>query len=155
TDDDDKPGAEPVVVLSHQYWQERFGADPAVIGKQLKLNRQSFAIIGVTPPEFTGTLRVDYHPAVTVPIASEPMLQGANSDIGDLNNPGHWWLDLMGRLKPGATHEQACDSLNNAFQSAALELMPPPSRENEPAQIDPRDYPRLIAQSGSGGMPHV
>ncbi len=155
TDDDDKPGAEPVVVLSHQFWQERFGADSAIIGQQLKLNKQSFTVVGVTPPEFTGTLRVDYHPAVTFPIAVEPLLQGADSNIGAVNNPGHWWLDLMGRLKPGATREQARDSLNGAFQAAALEVMPPPSRENETAQIDPRDYPRLIAQSGSRGLLHV
>ena len=39
-----------MVVLSHQFWQERFGANPAVIGQPLKLNKQSFTIIGVTPP---------------------------------------------------------------------------------------------------------
>jgi predicted permease len=59
---------------------------------------------------------------------------------------------LMGRLKPGATHEQACESLNGAFQATALEIMPPPRNANEPAQLDPRDYPRLVAQSGSRGM---
>src|SRR6185436_1567621 len=69
TDDDDKPGATPVVVLSNQFWQERFDANPAVIGQRLKLNKQSFTIIGVTPPTFTGTSQVDYHPAVTVPFA--------------------------------------------------------------------------------------
>src|SRR6266481_7010906 len=76
TDEDDKAGAAPVVVLSHQFWQERFEANPAVIGQPLKLNKQSFTIIGVMPPAFTGTLQVDYHPAVTVPIACEPLLLG-------------------------------------------------------------------------------
>ena len=47
TDEDDKPGAAPVVVLSHQFWQARFGANPAVIGQTLKLNRQAFTIIGI------------------------------------------------------------------------------------------------------------
>src|SRR5213079_140755 len=55
TDEDDKLGAAPVVVLSHQFWQERFGASRAVIGQPLKLNKQSFTIIGVTQPAFTGT----------------------------------------------------------------------------------------------------
>ncbi|MEK7416031.1 MAG: ABC transporter permease, partial [Planctomycetota bacterium] len=50
TGEDDRAGAAPVVVLSHQYWQERFAADPAVIGQSLKLNQQLFTIIGVTPP---------------------------------------------------------------------------------------------------------
>jgi hypothetical protein len=152
TDEDDKPGAAPVVVLSYQFWQERFGADPAVIGRQLKLNKQSFTIIGVTPPAFTGTLQVGYYPAVTVPIACEPVLRGARSRLGTANEPGSWCLHLMGRLKPGATYEQARESLNGAFQATALEVMPPPRNANEPAQLDPKDYPRLVAQSGSRGM---
>jgi predicted permease len=152
TDEDDKPGAAPVVVLSFQFWQERFGANPAVIGQPLKLNQQSFTIIGVTPPGFTGTLQVGYYPAVTVPIACEPMLRSENSNMGTANKPGYWWLHLMGRLKPGATYEQARDSLDGAFQAAALEVMPPPRKTNEPAQIEPKDYPRLIAESGSRGL---
>jgi hypothetical protein len=68
------------------------------------------------------------------------------------DKPGAWWLDLMGRLKPGATYEQARASLDATFQAAALEAMPPPRRENEPVQLGPKDYPRLIAQSGSRGM---
>jgi predicted permease len=152
TDEDDKPGAAPVVVLSHQFWQERFGANPAVTGQPLKLNKQSFTIIGVTPPAFTGTLQVGYYPAVTVPIACEPLLRGENSRLGTANRPGPWWLHLMGRLKPGATYEQARESLNGAFQAAALEVMPPPRNQNDPAQLDPKDYPLLVAQSGSRGM---
>src|SRR5262245_41660715 len=152
TDEDDRAGASPVVVLSHQFWQERFGSSPAVLGHQIKLNKQSFTIIGVTSPAFIGTLQVGYYPAVTVPVACEPLLRSENSRLGTANEPGAWWLDLMGRLKPGATYEQARDSLSGAFQAAALEAMPPPRKANEPAQLNPKDYPRLIAQSGSRGM---
>src|SRR6266540_5036859 len=152
TDEDDKPGAAPVVVLSHQFWQERFGANPTVIGQSLKLNKQSFTIIGVMPSAFTGTLQVDFHPAVTVPLIQEPLLRGERSRLGTAKEPGYWWLNLMGRLKPGATYEQARDSLNGAFQAAALEVMPPPRKANEPGRLDPKDYPRLIAESGSRGM---
>src|SRR5438105_1314497 len=152
TDDDDKPGAAPVVVLSHQFWQERFGGSLAVIGQPLKLNKQSFTIIVVTPPAFTGTLQVDYRPAVTVPFACELLLRGERSNLGSGNQPGVWWINLMGRLKPGATYEQARDSLNGAFQAAALEVMPPPRKASQPARLDPKDYPRLLAESGSRGM---
>jgi predicted permease len=152
TDEDDKRRAPPVVVLSHQFWQERFGANPAVIGQQLKLNKQSFTIIGVTPPAFTGTSQVDYHPDATIPFACEPLLLGERSNLGTANEPGVWWINLMGRLKPGASYEQARDSLNGAFQAAALELMPPPRKASQPAQLEPKDYPRLIAESGSRGM---
>jgi predicted permease len=152
TDEDDKPGAAPVVVLTHQFWHERFGASPAVIGQPLKLNKQSFTIIGVTPPAFTGTLQVDYHPDVTIALACEPLVQGERSNLGTAKEPGVWWLNLMGRLKPGATFGQARDSLNGTFQAAALEVMPPPRKANQPAQLDSKDYPRLIAESGSRGM---
>ncbi|MEP7271972.1 MAG: ABC transporter permease, partial [Acidobacteriota bacterium] len=151
-DADDKPGAPPVVVLSHQYWQERFGSDALVVGQQLKLNDTPFTIIGVTPEAFRGTLQVDQHPAITVPISFEPVLLGEGSGMAKADKPGIWWLHLMGRLKPGATREQARESLESTFQSAALEIMPAPRKDNEPAQIEQKDYPRLLALSGSRGM---
>jgi predicted permease len=151
TDEDDKPGAAPVVVLSHQFWQERFAANPAVIGQPLKLNRQFFTIVGVTPPAFNGALQVGYRPAVTLPLACGPLLRGEDAATAKADEPD-WSLYLMGRLKPGATYEQARDSLNGTFQAAALAVMPPPRKANEPAQLDPKEYPRLLAQSGSLGM---
>ncbi|HEY7183648.1 MAG TPA: ABC transporter permease [Blastocatellia bacterium] len=158
TDADDNAAAPPVVVLSHQYWQERFGAKLDVTGQQLKLNQTMFTIIGVTPPAFTGTLQVSDRPAVTVPLAFEPALLGDRTGMaraarpGSEGRPGFWWINMMGRLKPGATLEQARDSLNGAFQAAALEVMPPPRRENEPAKLDPKDYPRLVTLGGGQGL---
>jgi predicted permease len=152
TDSDDNAAAPPVVVLSHFYWQERFGANPAVIGQQLKLNQTPFTIVGVTPPAFTGALQVSDRPAVTVPLAFEPVLLGERTGMARPNRPNIWWINLMGRLKPGARIEQARDSLNGAFQGMALEVMPPPRRDNEPAKLDPRDYPRLSPLAGSQGL---
>jgi len=164
TDADDNAAAPPVVVISHQYWQERFGGKPDVIGQQLKLNQTPFTIIGVTPPAFTGALQVSDRPAVTVPLAFEPVLLGERTGMARAgrpaeagrqaqpDRPGYWWINIMGRLKPGATLEQARDSLNGAFQATALEVMPPPRRDNEPAKLDPKDYPRLVARSGSQGL---
>ena len=152
TAEDDNPGASPVVMLSHQYWQDRFAANPAVIGQQLKLNKTSFTIIGVTPAAFTGTSQVDYRPAVTIALSIEPLLRGDASTLGTAGKPGIWWLNVMGRLKPNASYESARESLNGAFQAASLEVMPPPHKENQTARIDPKDYPRLIAESGARGM---
>jgi predicted permease len=152
TDSDDNAAAPPVVVLSHFYWQERFGANPAVIGQQLKLNQTPFTIVGVTPPAFTGALQVSDRPAVTVPLAFEPTLLGERTGMARANRPGFWWINLMGRLKPGVTLEQARDNLNGAFQAMALEVMPPPRRDNEQAKIDPKDHPRLVARAGSQGL---
>jgi predicted permease len=152
TTEDDRRGAAPVVVLSYQLWHDRFGANPDVIGKQLKLNQQSLTIIGVTPRGFNGTLQVGYHPAVTVPLSIEPLLRGENSNLATATSPGVWWLNVMGRLKPGTTPEQVRQTLNDAFQTAALEAMPPPRKSNEPAQLAPKDYPRLIFEPGNRGM---
>src|SRR5215475_3966429 len=152
TDADDNAAAPPVAVLSHHYWQERFGAKPDVIGQQIKLNQTPFTIIGVTPSGFTGALQVDSRSAVTVPLAFEPLLLGERSGMARAGRPDIWWINLMGRLKPGARLEQTRDSLNGAFQAMALEVMPPPRRDNEPAKIDPRDYPRLVARPGSQGL---
>src|ERR1041385_8477516 len=152
TNDDDKPGAAPVVVLSYQFWQSRFAANRGVVGQQIKLNKTYFTIIGVTAPAFTGTSQVDYHSDVTVPIALEPLLRGEDSRLGTATQPGVWWINVMGRLKPGATYEQARESLTGTFQAAALEAMPPPRKANQAAQIDPKDYPHLLTESGSRGM---
>ena len=152
TVDDDRQGAAPVVVLSYQFWKERFGGNPTVIGQQLQLNQQFFTIIGVTPPSFNSTLQVGYSPVVTIPLAMEPLLRGDASRLGTATQSGVWWLNVMGRLKSSATQDQARESLNAPFQTAALAAMPPPRRNDQPAQLDPKDYPRLIVESGSRGM---
>jgi hypothetical protein len=152
TEADDNAGATPVALISDTYWRNRFGADHSVLGKQIKLNQNSFTIVGVTPAGFNGTLQVGDRPDISVPIAFEPVLLGESSAMSRAGKPGSWWLHLMGRLKPGATIEQARDSLNGTFQSLSLEMMPPPKKAIEPAQVEPQDYPNLVALNGSRGM---
>jgi predicted permease len=152
TDADDDVSATPVAVLSYRYWQERFGADPTVIGKQIHINQMAFTIVGVTPPAFNGALQVDQRPAVSVPLAFQPAVERERPMIDRPGKYGAWWLNLMGRLNPTATAEQARASLDGAFQSLALERMPPPRKENEAAQIDAQDYPHLLGLTGSRGM---
>ncbi len=151
-DADDNASTAPVAVLSHYYWQERFGADPAIIGKQIDVNQTTFTIIGVTPPAFNGALQVQQRPAITMPIAFQPVLERERPMIDRPGKPGPWWLNLMGRLKPEATAEQARVSLDTTFQLLALERMPPPRKENETAQIEPQDYPHLLGLPGNRGM---
>jgi predicted permease len=149
---DDNVSAPPVVVLSNAYWQERFGANPSVLGQQLKINNLAFTIIGVSPADFTDSLQVGDHPPLTVPLAVEPVLMGKRTARAGPDHPEYWWLHLMGRLKPGTTLVQARESLASVFQAMALELMPPPKTEKDVAQLDSRDYPQLTARSGSQGM---
>ena len=81
TAEDDRPGAPPVAVLSYRYWERKFGADLAVIGKQINLNNVAFTIIGVTPQEFTGTLGRGNAPDLTIPLMMEPLVRRNNSSL--------------------------------------------------------------------------
>ena len=151
TEKDDHAGADPVVVLSHAYWQ-RLGGSTEVLGQPLKLNQTVFTIVGVTPPEFAGTLQVDYQPEVSVALSFEPTLLGEGTGMAHNGEPGMWWLNVMGRLAPGATREQALQSLQGTFQTAAIDAMPPPRRDGDVARLEPKDYPRLIAVPGGRGL---
>ncbi|MFN7929785.1 MAG: ABC transporter permease [Blastocatellia bacterium] len=153
SDSDDRLDAPPVVVLSHRYWQKNLGANPAVLGQELLLNQKSFTIIGVAPPGFAGTGQIGRGAEFYVPLAFEPMSLGDRSGMATKDRPALWWVQLMGRLKPGATREQAAESLNSTFQAMALDAIPPPKRDKDIARekLDPKEYPRLRAISGSRG----
>ncbi len=152
TEGDDRANASPVVVVSHSYWKERLGGNPDILGRTLRLNQIAFTVVGVTAPGFHGSEQVDYQPDVTVPLHFEPALLGEATGMARAGKPGIWWINLMGRLKPGGTREQTVRSLNAVFQSQALEIMPPPRRDGEPARLEPKDYPHLVAYPGGRGL---
>ena len=96
------PGRNPVVVLSHSFWRSRFDADPRCVGTVLKLNGSSFTIIGVGPSGFEGA-KGGWPVDVFVP---NMMAHIAFPGLDMLSrNSAH--LDLIGRLKPGRTLEEA------------------------------------------------
>ncbi|HEX4232353.1 MAG TPA: ABC transporter permease, partial [Bryobacteraceae bacterium] len=98
TGSDDRPGAEAVAVMSYRLWRERYGSDPSVIGSVFDLNQKPFTVVGVAPPGFFGdTLRND-PPDFFLPLNTEPFV---DSDT-DLYTPDNNWLDLIGRIRPGA-----------------------------------------------------
>ncbi|MBO0800056.1 MAG: ABC transporter permease, partial [Blastocatellia bacterium] len=103
-EEDRTPNTHPVVVISHGLWRQRFGADPAVIGKTISVNAYRYNIIGVTPAEFTGTTRG------TVSDVYVPLMMQAQTGPGRegwLENRHTGWLSLLGRLKPHVTRQQA------------------------------------------------
>ena len=72
--EEDKPAAtHPVAVLSYGLWQRRFGADPQAVGKTVNLNSHAFIIVGVAPPEFTGTI-AGSRPDIYIPIVMQNQL---------------------------------------------------------------------------------
>jgi predicted permease len=105
TDDDIHGGGRsgPVAVISYTFWKAHYHSDPAILGQTIRLNRHPFAIIGVTPPWFTG-LEIDKHYDVAIPIGCEPIL---HTDQSALQARSWWWLRILGRLKPGITPQEA------------------------------------------------
>jgi macrolide transport system ATP-binding/permease protein len=129
--DKDRNGeGHPVAVISHGLWQRRFNADPSMLGGRLRLNGRDFTVIGIAARGFTGidqALVID----VWVPIAMYPQLipSGARS-LDPVNGREEAWINnVIGRLKPGVSLEQAQSSLNGI--SAQLEG-DYPSRQTEP-----------------------
>src|SRR5215470_8733204 len=76
-DDDIHPGASPYAVLSYGAWQSRFGGDPAIIGKTIRINRLPYTVFGVAPPDFHGT-ELFYWPEVWVPMMMQPRIESDN-----------------------------------------------------------------------------
>ena len=115
-EDDGVPGSDAVAVLSHDLWTTRFGSDPAAVGRQVTINGSPFAIVGVTPRGFQGTtlMKVD----LWVPMS---MLTSAMPSRSDqlFTSRGATWLFMGGRLRDGATIDQANAEL--ATIAAALE----------------------------------
>ena len=117
-DEDAVPGRNPVVVLSHSFWQRRFGADPACVGTIIKLNAVPFTIVGVGPAGFAGA-KAGWPVDVFVP---NMMAQLASPDAVDMLSRNSARLDLIGRLKPGRTVEEArAEMLGFASQLAAVQ----------------------------------
>jgi putative ABC transport system permease protein len=123
TNDEDKPGANPVVVLSHGLWQRRFGADSSIIGRSLTLNDRGYTVIGVMPRGFLFPSRVEMWTPVGPLSDQESWKQRGN-------HPG---LYALARLKPGVTLEQARADMKNV--TAALEKQYPDSNTGNSATI--------------------
>jgi len=142
TNEDDKPGAAPAAVINHRYWQRRFGGDPAAVGKVIYINGAAFTIVGVTPPGFFGTLEVGSAPDISVPLGTLAQVSRRYAEFQ--SSASNWWLQIMGRLKPGVSAEQAQAELTALAQRHALEL---PNDAGEK-----RVAPQIRLDSGSQGL---
>jgi predicted permease len=99
--------AAPSVLISENYWQKRFGGDPALLGKTLRLNGVAFTIIGITPRDFTGTTVLV--PDFWVPLMLKPLLHADDHSQRDRETP---CCRLFGRLAPGVRIDQAQAEVN-------------------------------------------
>ena len=119
--DDQAPMAHQVAVLSHTYWQRRFGGDVAAVGRTMTLGGLPFTIVGVAPAEFFGT-EVGVSPSLFVPVMMQPVLiPSTGSLIGQRPDATSTWLRLLGRLKTGVSDLQAEGRLNGLAGTPATE----------------------------------
>jgi len=109
---EDAPDAPRVVILSDGLWRSRFGGDPAIIGKSIRLDDFPTEVIGVAPPEVRYPSPVDLW--LTTRFSARDLSDG---------NRGSRWIDVIGRLAPGATREQAQSEMNAIARR--LELQDP------------------------------
>jgi predicted permease len=97
----------PVVVLSHQYWVTRFGADPGVLGRKLLVNSYPMVIVGVSAAGFSG-LDPARSPQIRIPIQMKPLMTPASDNLGDRRRQ---WVQVFARRKAGYNLESAQASL--------------------------------------------
>jgi macrolide transport system ATP-binding/permease protein len=142
TGDDDQPGAPPAALISTGFAQQWYGDPTGALGKTVGINGQSFTIVGITPPGFFG-VNPEWSPDVYLPLHSYLSTQPARfSRDGKLfSQTTTYFLDVMGRLKPGVTREQAQAALNPAFAEFF--------RENSG---DTPEKARMVVMAGAGGL---
>ena len=116
TEENSVPGRDAVVVLSHGFWQRRFGSDAQLVGSGIKLNGKPFTVIGITHPEFVG-LRHEM-PDIWLPLAMRAAM-GTDRFEGIPPEKRDWyggrdfrWLSIYARLKPGRTAPEARTEMN-------------------------------------------
>jgi len=161
--EDDQPNAPPVATISSQYWTRRFGNDPAIVGKVVRANNTLMTIVGVLEPGFTGVQRViSEAPDLTFPLSLDPLINpnagGPPPEPPRLHQPTHYWLQAIGRLKPGATLAQVQANLAGPFDQAArqgmstyLASLPPGERESS-ENSGRTDVSRLEVTSAARGV---
>ncbi|HKQ90485.1 MAG TPA: ABC transporter permease [Blastocatellia bacterium] len=105
-----------VAVISDGYWSRRFGRDPAALGKRIVVEDVPLTIVGVAPAEFSG-LQVGSRVDLWAPLATEPLMHRPSFT----SSAGYKWLQLVGRMKPGISLDQARADLDLLFRPAVVE----------------------------------
>src|ERR1700676_4918046 len=113
TAEDDRPGAPPVMVLSHRVWQTTYGSDPSVVGSTFVVEGHPFTVIAVAPPGFFGETLESRPPDIWAPLQQEPLVSGGNSLLHQSISA---WLRMIGRLRPGASIDAMAPRLTGVLR---------------------------------------
>ncbi len=143
TEADNNPAnTQPGAVISYEYWQRRFGADPNVVGRQVTVNQTSLTIVGVAPPGFFG-MEVGAKPELWWPIKviSDP----------NLGREGSNWIRVIGRLRPGVSVAQAQADVELIFQQQVNEVATARGANWSPTQRRNHFERHISLEAGSAG----
>jgi len=140
--EDDRPGAAPVAVISFATSQQRFGGPSSAIGQRVLVDNVPFTVIGVAPPEFFG---VDpaAAPDLYLPLHTNLLVDGARA--GRMySDPNFYWIEMMGRLRPGVSMAQAQAALAPRFHRWVAATA---TTDGERAKL-----PALMLNPGAAGL---
>ena len=118
--DDVAPGGHPLAVLSHAYWTRRYGGDPSVLNSAIVVNGTTLTVVGVTRAGFTG-VQPGRVADVFVPISMKAKMTPFWDGMDD---PKDYWVQLIGRLKPGLSRETAQVGLAATYRPILESLLP-------------------------------
>jgi len=141
---DDRKGADPVAVMSYRTWQQKYGQDPSIIGGSFTMNGQPFTVVGIVPPGFFGD-RLQRPPAFWIPLADEPLINRSSSI---LDFPQQDWLDVIGRIAPGADPK----SIEARMQVELKEWLLSPVAKLQPGERDLVPKQTLHLSPGGAGV---
>ncbi len=137
---DDRADAPPVAVISMGYCQRRFGSVTQAVGQAVLINNVPFTVVGVTGPKFFG-VDPGAAPNVYLPLQTKLLMEKAAATFQDAN---YYWLEMMGRLRPGVRIEQAEAALAGPF---AQWVATTATNDRERANL-----PVLRLENGKGGL---
>jgi predicted permease len=144
-DEDDRSGAPPVAVISYRFWQHQFAGNSAALGRTILLNNIPFTVIGVTPPEFFGVdPAVETRVYAPLHFIARLSPNPAEEERRKFLDPNNYWVEMMGRLRPGANLAQAQATLAPQFQEF-VESTAATAKEKV-------DLPRLWVREATGGL---
>lgn len=134
--DETSRGANPVVVLSHDYWRNRFRSDPKVVGTTVRINEHPMNIVGVAPAGFTG-VSLGHQTDLYIPVTMQTQVTPGQDDLDDRRTR---WLQIYARLKPGIAREQAEANIRTIYKQIIAQEV----KESAFAKVTPFHRQRFL-----------
>jgi predicted permease len=139
--EEERAGAPPVAVISYAYWERRFGLDPNVLGRSIRIDGHPIVIAGITPRSFLGA-DPEGTDDIFLPLVHIGMFGDGSFKLG---RDDQWWVQILMRLRPGVSDRQALEALGAAIARAGEQYSEKPEQKQSPF--------RVLLEPGAGGVP--